>query len=153
MIGFTVTLNVAVVAHWPAVGVNVYVPEVELLTVAGFQVPVIPFVDVFGNDGTLPLSHIVNDVPNANDGVMFGVTVTLNVAAVAHWPASGVNVYVPELFGSTTAGLQVPVIALVDVFGNVGTAPPAHIFNDVPKANVGVIFGFTATLNVEVVAH
>jgi hypothetical protein len=54
MIGFTVTVNVAVVAHCPAVGVNVYVPELKLLTVTGFHVPVIPIADTLGNDGTDP---------------------------------------------------------------------------------------------------
>ena len=46
-------LSVAVVAHRPAVGVNVYVvvPAVAVLIVAGDQVPVIPFVDVSGKVG------------------------------------------------------------------------------------------------------
>jgi len=35
----------------------------------------------------------------------------------------------------------------------VGTGPPAQIANDVPKLNEGVIFGFTVTVNVAVVAH
>jgi hypothetical protein len=49
-----VTLNVAVVAHCPAVGVNVYtvVPAVEVL-IAAFQVPVIAGVlfELVGNVG------------------------------------------------------------------------------------------------------
>ncbi len=51
---FTVTLDVAVVAHCPAVGVNVYtvVPGVEVL-IAAFQLPVIAglFVELVGNVG------------------------------------------------------------------------------------------------------
>ena len=51
---FTVTLNVAVVAHCPAAGVNVYtvVPGVEVL-IAAFQVPVIAglLVELVGNAG------------------------------------------------------------------------------------------------------
>jgi hypothetical protein len=43
--GFTVTVYVAVVPHWPKPGVNVYVPLVVLLTTAGTQAPVIPFDD------------------------------------------------------------------------------------------------------------
>ena len=41
---------VAVVAHWPADGVKVYVtvPGVAVLIVAGLQVPVMPFVEVPG---------------------------------------------------------------------------------------------------------
>ena len=54
---------------------------------------------------------------------------------------------------STDAGFQVPVIPLSDTVGSVGTVPPAQIVNDVPKLNVGVVFGFTVTVNVVVVAH
>jgi hypothetical protein len=53
----------------------------------------------------------------------------------------------------TVAGLHVPVIPLPDVFGNAGTVPPSQIVNVVPKLNVGVMFGFTVTVNVVVVAH
>jgi hypothetical protein len=45
------------------------------------------------------------------------------------------------------------VIALSEVVGKTGTAPPAHIVSEVPKLNVGVMFGFTVTVNVAVVAH
>lgn len=46
--------------------------------------PVIPFVDVFGNVGTVPPAQTDNNVPKLNVGVMFGVTVTENVAGLAH---------------------------------------------------------------------
>ena len=52
--------------------------------------------EVVVNVGTTPPAHIVREVPNANVGVMFGVTVSVNVVVVAHCPAVGVNVYVPE---------------------------------------------------------
>ena len=58
--------------------------------------PVIPFAEVVGNAGTVPLAHIVNVVPKANVGGMFGATVTMNVVGRAHNPAVGVKVYVPE---------------------------------------------------------
>ena len=54
--------------------------------------PVIPFADVVGNAGTELPSQIVSDVPKLNVGVIFGFTVTVNVAVVAHNPAVGVNV-------------------------------------------------------------
>lgn len=41
----------------------------------------------------------------------------------------------------------------VDVVGKPGTAPPAQIADDVPKLNVGVIFGFTVTVKVVGLAH
>jgi hypothetical protein len=42
---------------------------------------------------------------------------------------------------------------LSEIFGKVGTVPPEQIFNDVPKLNTGIIFGFTVTVNIVVVAH
>ena len=53
----------------------------------------------------------------------------------------------------TVDGLHVPVILLSDVVGNAGTDSPLQTVNVVPKLNVGVIFGFTVTVNVCVVAH
>jgi hypothetical protein len=41
-------VKVVVVAHWPAVGVNVYVVVAELF-IAGLHVPVIPLLEVVGN--------------------------------------------------------------------------------------------------------
>lgn len=54
---------------------------------------------------------------------------------------------------STTVGFQVPVILFVEVVGNVGTAPPAHIVKFVPKVNVGGMLGLTVTVNVVGFAH
>jgi hypothetical protein len=85
-----------VVAHCPAVGVNVYVPLAVLLTTDGLHVPVILLLDVVGKVGTVAPEQIVDVVPKLNDGVMFGFTVTVNVVGFAHKPAVGVNVYVPE---------------------------------------------------------
>jgi hypothetical protein len=49
--GFTTIVIVEFVAHWPGFGVNVWTifPEIEVDTIAGFQVPVIPSFDVSGN--------------------------------------------------------------------------------------------------------
>jgi hypothetical protein len=110
-------------------------------------------VDVVGNAGTVPPAHILNEVPKLNVGAMFGATVTVNVVGNAHCPAVGVNVYVPLAVLLTVDGLQVPVTALSDVVGNVGTVAPEQIFNDVPKLNVGVTFGVTVTVKLVVVAH
>ena len=52
--------------------------------VAGLQVPVTPFVDAFGNDGTDPPEQTLKEVPNVNDGVSIGLTVTVNVTIAAH---------------------------------------------------------------------
>ena len=65
-------------------------------TTAGLQVPLIALVDVVGNAGTVPPAQMVKVVPKLKVGVMFGATVTVKVVVVAHNPAVGVNVYVPE---------------------------------------------------------
>lgn len=155
ILAVTVTVNVTTtgVTHCPAVGVNVYVPEFWLSTTAGLHVPVMPFVDVVGSVGTFPPAQMVMPGRKLKSGVRFGFTVTVNVVVVAHSPDVGVNVYTPEFWLSTTDGLQVPVIPFVEVVGNDGTVPPAQIVRLVPKLNVGVIFGFTVTVNVVPVAH
>jgi len=62
-----------------------------LLTVAGDQLPVMPFVDVAGNVGATEPAHI--EATGLKVGVTFGVTVMSSVVvAVAHCPAAGVNV-------------------------------------------------------------
>jgi hypothetical protein len=53
----------------------------------------------------------------------------------------------------TVAGLQVPVIPLIEVAGSVGAAAPSQIVCEVPKLNVGVRFGLTVTVNTSVVAQ
>ena len=54
---------------------------------------------------------------------------------------------------STTAGLHVPFIPLVDVVGRAGTASPAQMVEATPKLNVGVMLGFTVTDRLVDVAH
>ena len=54
--------------------------------------PVIPFCDAEGSDGTVPPAQIIRLVPKLNVGVMFELTVTTNDAVGAHWPGVGVNV-------------------------------------------------------------
>jgi len=61
-----------------------------LLTVAGDQIPVIPFVEVVGNVGAAEPEQI--GATAAKVGVTFGLTVTVKVVFVAHWLADGVNV-------------------------------------------------------------
>src|SRR5215216_561115 len=120
--GSIVIERVAVVAHCPAAGVNVYtvVPAVVVLIVAGLHDPVIPLEELLGRAGAVLLWQ---RGPTAlKVGVIKGLTVTLNVAVVAHCPAVGVNVYtvVPALVVLIIAGLQVPVIPLEDDAGKAG---------------------------------
>ena len=90
---FTVTVNVIGVAQSPAAGVNVYTPELVLLTSDGFHVPLIPFVELGFKLGMASSpAQIDIAVPKSNVGVMFGLTVTVNVVVVAHTPAVGVKV-------------------------------------------------------------
>ena len=46
-----------------------------------------------------------------------------------------------------------PITPFDDVFGSVGALVPAQIVELVPKLNVGVMFGFTTTVNIPVFAH
>ena len=59
-------------------------------TVAGFQVPVIPFDEVAGKTGATEPGQIAGI--DANVGVTCGLTVIVSVVGVAHIPAAGVNV-------------------------------------------------------------
>ena len=122
----TVTFIVVFTAHWPAVGVKVYivVPAVEVFIVAGLQVPVMPFVEVVGKvPGVAPKQYVPRAV---NEGVILLLTVTIIVVFTAHWPAAGVKVYiiVPAVEVFNVDGLQVPFIPFVEVVGKVpGVAP------------------------------
>jgi hypothetical protein len=55
-----------------------------LSTVAGFQVPVTPLLEVVGNAGTADPAQIVNVGPKLKTGVTIGLTVTLNTYGGAH---------------------------------------------------------------------
>ena len=46
--------------------------------------PVIPFVEVVGNVGTLPPAQTDKLFPKLNVGVTFGLTVSVNVVVVPH---------------------------------------------------------------------
>jgi hypothetical protein len=56
----------------------------------GDQVPVIPLVDVVGKADKVAPEQIAFTAVNV--GVLFGFTVIVNVAVVAHCPAVGVKV-------------------------------------------------------------
>jgi hypothetical protein len=126
------------------------VPVTVLSTIAGLQLPVIASNDVVGNTGAGDPAQIA--VKAVNVGVIVaGLIVCTIVVVKAHWPAVGVNVYVPVTVLSTIAGLQVPVIAFVDVVDNTGAAAPLHIAGN--AANVGVTFGVIVWTIVVVKAH
>ena len=81
-IGLTVTVRAWVVAHWPAVGVKVYVAVAVLLTVAGLQVPVMLFSEMVGRTGEAAPEQIAG-IP-VNVGVTTGLTGTVRSTVVAH---------------------------------------------------------------------
>ena len=62
-----------------------------LLTVPGDHVPVIPFVEVVGNTGAVEPLQIGPTLLKVGI-VPAGVTVTVNVACLAHCPVAGINV-------------------------------------------------------------
>jgi hypothetical protein len=63
---------------------------VAVLLSAGAQVPVIPSLDVVGSAFNIPPEQI--GATAVNVGVIFGLTVIVNVVVVAHCPAVGVKV-------------------------------------------------------------
>ena len=137
--------KVAVVAHCPASGVNVYIPPIVLSIVAGSHVPVIAgvLVELAGNKGaSVPLQNAGIAAKVGGVGV---VTVVVNVAVVAHCPASGVNVYVLPIVLSIVAGSHVPVIAgiLVELAGNKGASVPLQKAGIAAK--VGVVCALIVT--------
>ena len=86
--GPTLTVMVADVAHCPDVGVKVYVVVVVLST-AGDQLPVTPFVDVPGSDIVPPEQM---GAIGLNVGIVGASTLTVMDAVVAHCPDVGVKV-------------------------------------------------------------
>jgi len=63
---------------------------VVVLFKAGAQVPITPLVEVVGNAVRVAPEQI--GATALNVGVMFGLTVIVNVVVVAHCPAVGVKV-------------------------------------------------------------
>ena len=57
---------------------------------AGAQVPVMPLLEVVGNGDKVPPEQI--GATAVNVGVIFGLTVMVSAAVVAHCPPAGVNV-------------------------------------------------------------
>ena len=58
--------------------------EFWLSTDAGLHDPVMPLSEFAGSEGTVPPAQMDKAVPKLNVGVVFELTTTLNVAAVAH---------------------------------------------------------------------
>src|ERR1700712_4744862 len=107
-----------------------------------------PLVEVAGNAGSASPLQIAATALNV--GVITGLTVTANVVVVAHWPAAGVNVYVPE-FVLLIAGAQVPLMLLVEVVGNTGVASPLQMAKIALK--VGIVLALTLTVTLACDAH
>ena len=55
-----------------------------MLTTAGLQLPLTPFVLVEGSVGTEPPEQIVSEEPKLNAGVVLGVTVMVLTVGIAH---------------------------------------------------------------------
>jgi hypothetical protein len=83
---------VVVEAHCPAFGVKVYVvvPVLAVLIVAGFQVPVIPLLEVAANVGAIAFWH--NGPICVNVGMIELLIVMSIVTTDAHCPVFGVKV-------------------------------------------------------------
>ena len=88
MLALTTIVMVAVFAHWPAVGVKVYVVVAVLLR-AGDQVPVIPLLDVVGKEAIVAPEQ--TDATAVNVGVIC-VVITISIVVVVPQGSVGVNV-------------------------------------------------------------
>ena len=114
----------------------------------GDQVPVIPLFEVV--DNAVKLAPEQTAAICVNVGVVYGSTVIVMVAVVAHNPEVGVKVYVVVAVLSK-AGDQVPVIPLFEVVGNADKLAPEQIA--ATCVNVGVVFGVTVIVIFAIVAH
>jgi hypothetical protein len=114
----------------------------------GDQVPVIPLVEVVDKAAKVAPEQIAGLCTNVGFTIAF--TVMVIVAVVAHKPTVGAKVYNVEakLFN---AGDQVPPIPLFEVVGKAAKVAPEQIA--VTCVNVGVSFGFTVIVIVEIEAH
>ena len=101
-------------------------PEFWSSTTEGLHEPVIPFVDVLGNTGTVPLSQITRLVPKGKVGVVLCITVIVIVIGNPQVLALGVKVYEPVAVLLTVDGLHVPVIPFNDAGGNIGAVVPSQ---------------------------
>ena len=81
ILGLIVIVKVVVVAHWPIVGVKVYV-VVVVLSIAGDHVPVIPLLEVVGRAPIVDPEQ--NGPTDVKVGVTFGSIVIVKVVVVAH---------------------------------------------------------------------
>ena len=92
--GLIVIVTELETAHKPVVGVKVYVvvPNIDVSTDEGLQVPVILLLEVVGKTGALAPWHKLLGIP-VNVGVTFEFTVTFKVCLLAQGKlvGSGVN--------------------------------------------------------------
>ena len=90
-----------------------------MLLIAGLRVPDIPLLETAGNV-KVPPTHILETCVNV--GVNSGLTTTVIEVGAAHCPGAGVKSYriLPAVDVDSPAGLQVPVIPLLDVVGSIG---------------------------------
>src|SRR5678816_3509037 len=128
------------------------VPAAAVLMVAGFHVPVILLLETAGKPGAAAPTQ--SGPIAVNTGVTCAAIVISIDTGPAHWPASGVKVYVvvPAAAVVMVAGFQVPVILLLDTAGNAGAAAPTQ--SGPIAVNVGATGSVTVTSKVVVtVAH
>ena len=128
VVELTTTFIVVVLAHWPAVGMKVYivVPALVVLIVAGDHVPVMLLLDVVAKVAGVPPTQYGPACVNV--GVTLSFTKTFMFTAMAHCPPFGVKVYVvvPALAVLIVAGDHVPVMPFVDVDDNVAGVTPTQ---------------------------
>lgn len=122
---------------------------VAVLLSAGLHVPVMPLSEIICKAERI--SPLQIGATCVNVGVVDGFTMISMVCVLAHGPdASGVKVYVVVVV-FVIAGLQVPVMPLLDVVGKGDKISPLQMGAN--WVNVGVTDGLTMICIVCVFAH
>ena len=119
-----------------------------MLSSAGAQIPVAPLFEIIGSCAKGSPSQM--SATAVNVGSVFWITVMVRFAGFAHCPPSGVNVYSVVIVLSR-AGLQAPVIPLLEVVGSCAKGSPSQMSATALKLES--TNGLTVMVFVAVVAH
>ena len=113
---------------------------VEVLSIAGLQVPEIPLVEVVGR--ALTVAPYVTGGTALNVGTVNGLTIIFKIVSTAFCPVSGVKVYVVVCVLSK-AGDQLPVIPLTEVVGRGFSVVSTQIGETALKVGIITLLSYT----------
>lgn len=88
-----------------------------------------------------------------NVGIVRRITNTVKICELAHWFASGVKRYVPDIVLLTTAGDHVPTIPFGDVVASIGAGVPSQKLGIGAKSGAVIGVMVTVVTKVGVLTH